>query len=69
MTTDVAQVMDALEHLPDAPPEARDAVGAGLVRALGLTRRLPEPPLEDFRLMYALGLAARPEPEPLEVAS
>ena len=57
MTTDVAQAVDALVHLPDAPTETRNAVGAGLIRALGLGgRELPELSLEDFQLMAELGL-------------
>jgi hypothetical protein len=64
VTTDVAQAVDALEHLPDAPPETRNAVGSGLIRALGLGgRELPELPLEDFQFMAALGLIPNPPEE------
>jgi hypothetical protein len=39
MTTETAAVADALLHLPDAPPEARNTVGAELLHAEHLTDR------------------------------
>lgn len=47
-----AVLANTLADLPDAPPQVREAIGAGLLRALGLTS-VPE---SDFEQSVRLAL-------------
>lgn len=47
-----AVMAHTLADLPDAPPQVRAAIGAGLLRALGLTSA----PESDFEQSVRLGL-------------